>query len=129
MGGGVSPTKRPQNRGVRGWEHPPPPHESLRAPRGAALLPTALLANINHPLCPGQGVADTAGDSGTTLLSPSQTCHPPDSPGGQGAGPGALARGDLSSCSQDISRQGWSPGLGSVGKGWQEARDREAGTS
>lgn len=96
-----------------------------------------------HPSCPGQGVADKAADLGTArphAVPPRQTHRP----GGAPATPPSFSgRSGARSCfpSSGIFKQllpapgrwhqsrGWSPGLGSVGKGCREARDGEAGAS
>lgn len=111
----------------------------------AASVHHTLCKHEVHPSCPGQGVAGKAGDLGTPRLHAVPMPNPPPrqstrrppllfSPGGQGPGPASRHGGYLSSCSQHlgggISSPGWSLGLGgSVGKGWREAREGEAGAS
>lgn len=115
--GGSPPPKHPQNSGVRGREHPPPPHKSLRAPRGAAPLPTAPFANINPSTLPWTRGGRRSRGLGDTPAVPTPNLPPPGFSGRSRARSRFPGSGRLEQLLPGHQQPGLEPGIRECGKG------------
>lgn len=102
---------------MRGREHPPPPHKSLRAPRGAAPLPTAPFPNINPSTLPWTRGGRRSRGLGDTPAVPTPNLPPPGFSGRSRARSRFPGSGRLEQLLPGHQQPGLEPGIRECGKG------------